>query len=74
MDKPAQVYVALLGEGTEVWRPVEAIALGGEEFELLGDMPDDEVWQFSPGTRVRCKKKVFADGGVALAAYEAVVP
>jgi hypothetical protein len=36
------VYVELLGEGVDVWRPVEAIA-------------DGEAFVLPPGSRVRCE-------------------
>ena len=64
------IYVALLDEGVEVWRPVRAKPLGGREFEIIGIVPPKESWQFAPGTRVLCKEKVFADGGIGLVAYE----
>ena len=69
MTLSTQIYVALLTEGTEVWRPVQAKALGGGEYEILGTVPEEEFWQFSPGTRVRCKEKHFADGAFGLIAY-----
>jgi hypothetical protein len=46
-----QIYVYLLEEGVDVWRPVQARALGGDEFEILGPVPEDEVWEFPPGAR-----------------------
>jgi hypothetical protein len=71
MDRPTHVFVALLEEGTDVWRPVQARPLGSGEFELLGIVPTGETWQFPPGTLVKCKAKSLADGTVALVAYEA---
>ena len=72
MDSPSQIFIALLDEGTDVWRPVSANALGGGEFEVLGKVPAGETWQFPPGAKVRCKRKVFSDGAVGFVAYEAV--
>jgi hypothetical protein len=69
-----QIYVALVDDGTEVWRPVPARAVGDDVFELLGVMPTEESWQFHPGARVRCKTKVFAGGERGLVAYEQVAP
>ncbi len=51
------VYVRLLYEGTAVLRPTLALALGDDQFELMPTQnydPDDEVWEFLPGSRVRC--------------------
>jgi hypothetical protein len=51
------VYVRLMGEGTEVYRPTEARVVGEETVMLLapaGYDPDDEQWEFPPGTTVYC--------------------
>ena len=67
-----EIYVALVDEGVEVWRPVQARALGGGIFEILGIMPADESWEFPPGTRVRCQEHHFAGGVTGLRAYAKV--
>jgi len=46
------VYVELLGEDVDVWRPVEAIE-DGEAFVLSPTSPEGERWRFRPGSRVR---------------------
>ena len=56
------VYVALLGEGTGVWRPVKAVCLGSDHFILIRPSDydcDDEKWEFLPGTIVRCERRVM---------------
>ena len=72
MVAATQVFVALLDEGTEVWRPVQARPLGGDRYELLGIVPAGERWQFTPGQRVRCREKTFSGGSKGLVAYESV--
>jgi hypothetical protein len=62
-----KVFVALLNEGTEVWRPVDAEHLGGDLYRLLGLVPDDESWQFQPGDTVHCAAKVFREGNALVA-------
>ena len=48
-----QTFVRLLDEGTDVYRPVELIALGGGNYEVTGPyVPDDEVWEFPIGSVV----------------------
>ena len=69
-----QVFVGLLNEGTEVWRPVQARQLGGARYEILGPVPAEEMWQFQPGAKVLCKEKAFADGTKGLVAYERIAP
>lgn len=66
------VYVALRGEGTEVWRPVYATVVSGTVFRLLGPVPLGEYWQFSPGSCVRCEQRVFSGGEQGLVAVEAI--
>lgn len=53
-----EVYVPLLGEGTDVRRPTRAVACGPKTFRLLATDdydPDDEIWEFLPGTVVECR-------------------
>jgi hypothetical protein len=70
-DTEAVVYVRLLHEGTDVWRPVRATALPDGTFRLLepdGYDPNAETWEFPPSTRVRCVPRKFADGDEGLVA------
>jgi len=46
----AIVYVRLLDEGTDVWRPVEAKRMGATTYRLSDHpTPEDETWSFQPG-------------------------
>ena len=70
-DTEAVVYVRLLDEGTDVWRPARATALSDGAFRLLesdGYDPNAETWEFPPSTKVRCVTKKFTDGGESLVA------
>ena len=65
------VYVRLLDEGTNVWRPVPAVPQADGSFRL--DEPDDydpqtESWEFPPHTKVTCARRRFADGEEPLVA------
>src|SRR5437868_6261221 len=58
--KKLVIFVRLLDEGTEVARPTEAIDLGDGLFELLPTpdySPENEVWEFPPGSTVRAEKR-----------------
>jgi hypothetical protein len=61
------VYVELLDEGVEVWRPVEAVD-DGDTFVLPVTAPEGEHWAFSPGSRVRCELRELSDGPALIAA------
>jgi len=70
-DTEVVVYVRLLDEGTDVWRPVGATALPDGTFRLLepdGYDPNAETWEFPPLTKVCCVTRKFADGGEGLVA------
>jgi antitoxin component YwqK of YwqJK toxin-antitoxin module len=68
--KPTKIFVKLLDEGTDVWKPVSANLVGDGVFEILGIVPTGEAWEFSPGAHVRCEPKQFADGSTALVAMQ----
>ena len=64
-DTDRVIYVRLLEEGTDVWRPVPATALPDGTFKLsvpAGYDPEAEVWEFPPNARVKCAARRFADG------------
>ena len=69
------IYVYLLDEGVDVWRPVEAVHLGADRYRITSVNVDrsDEHWQFSTGDIVRCSRQVLS-GGPALVAHERVQP
>lgn len=52
---PTTIYVPLLDEGADVWRPVEATRLAEDLYLILGVVPEDETWAFPPGSTVRCE-------------------
>ena len=65
------VYMPLISEGAERWRPVRAAQVDAELFEIVDKIPDNESWAFAPLSRVRCRNKTFADGsrGLVVVAY-----
>jgi hypothetical protein len=62
------VYVYLPNESVEVWRPVEAKDEGNLVYRLA-DTPatEDEVWEFPPGSRVRCEWRNLGSGPTLVA-------
>jgi hypothetical protein len=66
------IHVALLDEGTLVWRPVQARHVRGAVYEILGIVPAGEKWEFQPGQLVECKQHVFAGGSSGLASFRSV--
>lgn len=62
------IYMPLLDEGVEVWRPAYAIPIRKNEYRILGPMPDDETWAFPPGATVIVRFRRFDDGDERLTA------
>ena len=66
------IYMPLLDEGVETWRPVDATPLSGDTYRVDSALPDDEEWAFPPGAIVRCEQRTFYDGELGLTAIETV--
>ena len=62
------VYVELLDEGVDVWRPVDAERENQGVVRLPSDAPEGETGAFPPGSRVRCERRDIGLVAVALAA------
>ena len=57
---PIEIYVKLIGEGTLVFRPTIGEPIGEGQFRLLPTEdydPEDETWEFLPGSVVRGEKR-----------------
>jgi len=62
------IYMPLLIEGTDVWRPVQATLMSGGNYRVEGHATDDEQWAFAPGTIVRCAPHTFSGGETGMVA------
>jgi hypothetical protein len=65
MKTETTIYVKLLDEGTDVWRPVKAVLLsdGSSEITAADNYdPADEEWEFPLHSRVICYEREFPDG------------
>jgi hypothetical protein len=60
----ATIYVALLDEGVDVWRPVLAERISLDCFRITGVNadPEDEHWEFQTGDVVRCEFRQLSEG------------
>jgi hypothetical protein len=60
----AQIFVRLLHEGIEVWRPIQAERYQDGSFRIVDqpDDPRDEQWEFEPGEHVACEMIDAIDG------------
>ena len=74
-QKTIEVYVVLLEEGSPTIRGTQAIVLGNDLYKLLPTPkydPEDEIWEFLPGSTVKIKDWEDAHGNPLLLAYEKV--
>ena len=56
------IYVRLLNEAVDTWRPVEAEALNNDLYKIMGPVPSEENWEFPPNTVVRCEEVALFEG------------
>ena len=70
------IYVYLLDEGTDVWRPVDAIHIKDDIYQINPEraIPETETWQFLPGDIVRCEEKQLLKGKHLVAIEKANEP
>ncbi|MHB8419237.1 MAG: hypothetical protein ACYDCL_14265 [Myxococcales bacterium] len=56
MTPPTTIYVGLLDEGVDVWRPVLAESVQGSKYRIIEQAYDRkmEKWEFEPGDEVIC--------------------
>jgi len=73
MTDITQIYIALLDEGVDVWRPVQAERLSGNTYRILNQPYDrnTESWQFEPGDLVLCEMVESSDGRILAAVGKA---
>jgi hypothetical protein len=54
------IYMPLLNEGVDVWRPVEAMKVTELGYMVTENAPSDEEWAFQPGHILRCEERQFS--------------
>lgn len=69
MKSTQTIYVRLLGESVDVYRPVSARSTANDRFTILDQEydPTRERWQFGPGDEVECKLTVLEGSEVPVA-------
>ncbi len=69
----ATIFVRLVDEGVDVWRPVPARQLSEATYRLSdAPAPEDEAWSFQPGDIVVAEPRL--ENGVASTELFAVAP
>ena len=63
------IYMPVLNEGDDVWRPVEAMKITDLGYMVTEYAPADEEWAFQPGHILRCEERQLS-GETHLVAVE----
>ena len=67
-----EIYVRLLDESVDVWKPVTARHLTANVYRIVGPKADEsETWQFTSGEVVTCESVESADGPILAAVRRA---
>jgi hypothetical protein len=56
------LYMPMLDEGTDVWRPIAAQPLGHSMAQVCSETPDDESWQYPTGARIVYEERELSGG------------
>lgn len=65
---PDTIYIELLDEGVDVWRPVEAVLIDEDWYRISSRKLDpSEQWAFQTGDVVRCETRQLSGGLVRVA-------
>jgi hypothetical protein len=67
-----KIYVRLLDEGVDVWRPVRALHQSDDVYVILSEPVEGENWEFESRSSVRCRLNTFSDGSEGLVANKLV--
>ena len=73
MNTKKTIYILLLDEGLDVWRPTTGLEIGENIYKVepTDDYDDqDEKWEFKPGSTVRCEYKNLSEGKHLVAVEE----
>lgn len=63
-----KIYVMLLDEGINVYRPVKSEHLYGDVHRISEqEIPEGETWEFQPGDLVVVKMRLLSEGEVLVA-------
>lgn len=72
-SREEEIFVGLLDEGVDVWRPVVAEHLSGNIYRIIDQPYDREIesWQFEPGDKVVCEMIESSEGHILAATKRA---
>ena len=75
MRNTQEVFVSLVDECVDVWRPVQAVHVYSSVYRIADQEYDreSETWQFEPGDEVVCEWRESSDGKIFAATRKAVI-
>jgi hypothetical protein len=57
---PITVYLKLRNEGVDVWRPVAAEPVGPNQYRILSQPIEDEIWPVAQNEIVQCERRTLS--------------
>lgn len=71
-NKRHTIFVLVLNEPSTMWKPVEALEMSADTYQIISENPDpqEQKWQFVTGDIVRCKTHTFINGSQGMVAVE----
>lgn len=69
MNDEGQIFVRLLDEAVDAWRPIRAERVDGDRYRIIEQKYDRDIerWEFGPGDRVVCESVDSGDGPILAA-------
>lgn len=68
-----EIYIKLLEEGTDVYRPVISQSIGENTYVVGQKLDNEEHWEFEPFDIVEVQEYRFQDGKTGLVAIKNVL-
>jgi hypothetical protein len=75
IDNKITIYIRLLNEGSDAFRPTTAEPMGGGLFKVLATPsydPTNEEWEFLPEAIVQCQHMSLYEGAILVDSLVAV--
>jgi hypothetical protein len=73
MSEVREIFVRLLNEGVDAWRPIQAECVHGNVYTISDQRYNREIetWQFGPGEKVVCELIESSEGQILAATKHA---
>ena len=76
MTHIVEIFVGLIGEGVDAWRPAQAEKITGNVYKIVAQPYNREIetWAFEPGESVVCEFIETSEGRILAATSRSMGP